>query len=281
MIRGFLAIGAILWLLTPAITVNHPLFIGLQATAWLAVIILVLVALPGWRTRVIAVFTVLVLIEMPLLRVPPDSPDDAVRVVAINTQYGQSDRPELLTDIAQLEPDLVVLAETSDAEATAVAQATGLVHSGPPIKRDGKGVAILTADGATVRPQLTPGLHQLPVVEKHGVTVVGVHTVAPANARQLELWRHDFTELSQAVADNEALIMAGDYNAATTHPPMKALGLEDCAPLTPTWPSLAAVIRIDHILVKNASCGASGAFRVAGTDHVGIWADVLPQPAGA
>lgn len=278
MLRRFLATGtagAVIWLLTPALPVVHPLLIALQATAWIAVVILVLLALPGWRTRGVALLAVLAVLEMPLLRAIPPPPENALRVVAINTLYGRSDGGELVDDITILDPDVVVLAETSRTEAQAVAAATGLDISGPPIKGNGHGVAVLTGDGATVGLQLKAGLHQLPVVDKQGVTVIGVHTVAPVNQRQLTLWRHDFTQLEKATTSTGPLIMAGDFNASTAHPAMKRLGMHDCAPLTPTWPAVAPVLRIDHILVRDAACGASGAFRVAGTDHVGVWADVV------
>lgn len=279
MLRGILASISILWILTPVVPFSHPLVILCQATAWMAVVLLVLVVLPGWRTRVITGFVVLALIELPHLRPPPDPTGDAVRVVAINTQYQRTDPEELSAEIASLGPDLVILAETTRQEATTVADASGLTVSGPPIRTNGKGVAIITGGGAAVKPELKAGIHQLPVVDKQGVAVVGVHTVAPVNARQTELWDQDFGELRGAAGGTGPLIMAGDFNASSLNPQMRSLGLKDCAPLTPTWPALAAVLRIDHILVRDGSCGASGAFRVAGTDHVGVWADVTLNTA--
>lgn len=278
MLRGIVISLALLWLLTPVIPLVHPLMIGLQATAWIAVVILVLLILPGWRTRIIAVVAVLGLIELPHLRTPPESPPEASRVVVMNTQYQRTDPDKLSATIADLGPDVVILAETTRAEADAVASASDLTVSGPPIKSGGRGVAILMREGARVRPELKGSLHQLPVVEKQGVTVVGVHTVAPVNARQADLWRADFQQLNSVAERTGPLIMAGDFNAGVLHPTMRSLGLRGCGPVTPTWPSFAAVIRIDHILVRDASCGASGAFRVAGTDHVGVWADVLINP---
>lgn len=273
------ALGALSWLLTPALpaVLTHPLIIAVQATAWLAVVLLLMLALPGWRSRGIALLVVLALLEWPLLRAVPETPEDALRVVAINTLYGKSDQQELAADIAALQPDVVVLAETSPEEAAAVASATGLVRSGPAIKGSGSGVAVLTHAGATAGTQLKAALHQLAVVEKQDLTLVGVHTVAPVDQRQLALWHHDFQQLATAAAGEGPLIMAGDFNASTAQPAMKALGMTDCAPLTPTWPAGAPLLRIDHILISEGSCGASGAFRVSGTDHVGVWADVLPD----
>ncbi len=277
MIRAIFASVFILWLLSAAVPLSHPLVILAQATAWVAAVLLVLVVLPGWRSRVIAIFVVLVLVELPHLRTPPPSPDGAVRVVSINTQYQRTDTDQLASEIAALGPDLVILAETTEEEAAAVATATGLAVTGPPIKSSGRGVAILVGDGATVRPELKAGIHQLPVVDKQGVTVVGVHTVAPVNARQAALWTQDFEELRRVAEGDGPMIMAGDFNASSLNPPMRSLGLVNCSPLTPTWPSFAAVLRIDHILVRGGACGAAGAFRVAGTDHVGVWADISPD----
>lgn len=275
MLRGILTSIAILWLLTPVIPFIHPVMIAIQAGAWMAVVVLVLLILPGWRTRLTAVVVLLAFLEIPHLRPVPESPEGAIRVAVMNTQYQRTDPDELSAEITAVAPDVVVLAETTRDEATAVASATGLTITGPPIKTGGSGVAVLMREAATVGPQLRAGLHQLPVVDKQGVTVIGVHTVAPVNQRQLTLWRHDFTQLEKATTSTGPLIMAGDFNASTAHPAMKRLGMHDCAPLTPTWPAVAPVLRIDHILVRDAACGASGAFRVAGTDHVGVWADVV------
>lgn len=275
MLRGFLATGALIWLLTPVLPVPHPCFIALQSTAWLAAVMLIMLALPGWRSRGIAALVVLALIEFPLLRSVPESPENALRVVAINTEYGRTDPGELSAEITNLNPDIVVLAETSRQEAKAVATANGLEISGPAIKGNGHGVAVLTRGATAADTQLEAGLHQLPVVDRQGVTVVGVHTVAPVNQRQLRLWRHDFRQLDKAAGYQGPVIMAGDFNASTAHPAMKRLGMRDCAPLTPTWPAGAPVLRIDHILVRDGHCGAAGAFRVSGTDHVGVWADVV------
>ena len=282
MLRGILTSIIILWLLTPIIPFIHPVMIALQATAWVAGALLVLLILPGWRTRLTAVVVLLAFLELPHLRPVPDSPDQAVRVAVMNTQYQRTDPDELSAEIAAVAPDVVVLAETTRDEAAAVASATDLIITGPPIKTGGSGVAILMREAATVGPQLRAGLHQLPVVDRQGVTVVGVHTVAPVNARQIELWTHDFEQLRSATEGTAPVIMAGDFNAGFLHPTFRSLGLRDCAPLTPTWPSFAAVLRIDHILVRpEAACGASGAFRVSGTDHVGVWADVIPRSAAA
>lgn len=278
MLRGILTSIAILWLLTPVIPFIHPVMIAIQAGAWMAVVVLVLLILPGWRTRLTAVVVLLAFLEIPHLRPVPESPEGAIRVAVMNTQYQRTDPDELSAEITAVAPDVVVLAETTRDEATAVASATGLTITGPPIKTGGSGVAVLMREAATVGPQLRAGLHQLPVVDKQGVTVVGVHTVAPVNGRQIQLWTHDFEQLRSVTEGTAPLIIAGDFNAGVLHPTFRSLGLRDCAPRTPTWPSFAAVLRIDHILVRpEASCGASGAFRVSGTDHVGVWADVIPR----
>lgn len=195
MLRGILTSVAILWLLTPIIPFIHPVMIALQAGAWIAVAVVVLLLLPGWRTRLTAVVVLLALVELPHLRPVPDSPDQAIRVAVMNTQYQRTDPDELSTEISAVAPDVVVLAETTGAEATAVAEATGLSITGPPIKTGGSGVAILMRGTATAGPQLRAGLHQLPVVDKQGVLVVGVHTVAPVNGQQIKLWSHDFQQL--------------------------------------------------------------------------------------
>lgn len=279
MVRGILTTGAIVWMLTLAVRIDHPLWIGLQATAWIAVALLIVLALPRWWLRGVFIICLAVLPLVTQWRTPPDTPEDAVRVVSINTQVERTDRTELITRITDLKPDIVILIETTDVEARAVADSTGLPVTGP-IKGGGRGVAVLadlSDQQATATPELRASLHQLPVVDKHPVKVVGVHTAAPVNARLVEMWHEDFAELAAAAHSEKAVILAGDFNATNAHPPMKQLNLVDCAPGVPTWPTLAPFIGIDHILVKNATCGASGSFKVRGTDHLGVWADIIPR----
>lgn len=124
--------------------------------------------------------------------------------------------------------------------------------------------------------------------------IVGVHTRPPYDP---EGWLGDLsrikTELTRLRADDEAVILAGDFNATLGHAPMRRildLGFRDAADQTgggwsPTWPSggherclgltVPAFAAIDHILTAPGLV-VTGAETVTvdGADHRAILASV-------
>lgn len=259
------------WSLSPLIDAAHPLLIGVQATAWLGLLLLVLAALPGWRTRgAAAVITVAVVLAAPLLSWPSADPD--LRVAAINTQAAGAESAALQSELSELSPDVVVLVETTPAEATAVAQLLGLTVTGE-IAPGLRGVAVLAATDSRAK-QYRAELHQMPVVEVGDLTVAGVHTAAPINAWLAELWAEELAEVSAALDRPGPVIAAGDFNATALHPRFRNLPATDCTLPVPTWPMPVSGLHLDHVLVSGARCTGAGTFTVPGTDHRGVWADV-------
>lgn len=260
-----------LWALSPLIDATHPLLIGVQATAGLGVLLLVLAALPGWRTRVAAaVITVAAVFTAPLLSWSGADPD--LRVATINTQVAGAESAALQAELSELSPDVVVLVETTPAEATAVAQLLGLTVTGE-IAPGLRGVAVLAATDSRAE-QHRDELHQMPVVEFDDLTVAGVHTAAPVNDRLAELWTEELAEVSAVLDQPGPVIAAGDFNATVLHPRFRNLPATDCTLPVPTWPMPVSGLHLDHVLLSGARCTGAGTFAVPGTDHRGVWADV-------
>jgi endonuclease/exonuclease/phosphatase family metal-dependent hydrolase len=122
----------------------------------------------------------------------------------------------------------------------------------------------------------------------HGLTVLGVHPVAPVDPAG---WRADHAAILKQAETDHADLIVGDMNATPDHEPMRELddaGFRDASEAAnegwqPTWPAnhvgvfplLPPVVKIDHVLVGEgmASLGTS-TVDVAGTDHYALVATV-------
>lgn len=267
------------WTATTLLDVAHPLWIGVQALSWLGVGMIVLALLPGWRSRAGMVgLTALGLLATPLLSVSGGAPD--LRVAVLNTQIARAAQPALHEELQTLSPDVLVLVETTAAEAAEAAALLDLEVTGP-VAPGGRGVAVLAAASAPAE-QVREGFHQMPAVPLDGVTVVGVHTAAPLTPRLVELWGQDLAHVATALGRPGAVIAAGDFNATAAHPAFRELAGRDCTLPVPTWPMPVSGLHLDHVVVSGADCTGAGTFAVPGTDHRGVWADVaVDQAAGA
>ncbi|HIW90951.1 MAG TPA: endonuclease/exonuclease/phosphatase family protein [Candidatus Corynebacterium avicola] len=213
--------------------------------------------------------------------------DSSLRIMSLNTYYGAAEDEGIVDAVDELRPDVLVLAETSTEEVSAVEDATGLRAVSPVLRRTpGAGTAILVDDGKASEVSEDTGItrHQMPVAElaESQATVAGVHTNTPVHRDLLGGWLQEMEDLRDwAGGQDGPAILAGDFNAALSHPEFRELvfdaDLERCAgsAMGPaTWPAAFPAVRLDHILVAGASCGDSGALRVDGSDHRAIWADV-------
>lgn len=237
-------------------------------------------------------------------RGPGDKDADVVRILSVNTWYHQASDAVLADTARGIDADIVVLPESSDAQAATVAASTGLELVQPVSTRTrGGGTALLvrpswSVDGSVADLHLTR--HQNPVVQLRRpaadsagsdgalFTVMGVHTNAPSHADLVDGWSRDMRSLRDwASGADGPLVMIGDLNATTAHPELRRLGrgpgaLEDCggglfAP--PTWPRAGVsvpvpLLRLDHVLARGMVCAASGIVGVPGSDHAGVWADL-------
>lgn len=225
-----------------------------------------------------------------------------VRILSVNTWYHQASDEVLASTARDYDADIVVLPESSDAQASAVAEATGLeLVQSVSTRTRGGGTALLVrpswlVDGSVADLHLTR--HQNPVAALDGVpdgpgpfTVMGVHTNAPAHGDLVGGWTREMRDLRDwASGVDGPVVLAGDFNATTAHPELRRLtsgtggadALTDCGGglfAAPTWPRAGApspvpVLRLDHVLVRGMTCAASGVAGVPGSDHAGVWADL-------
>lgn len=116
--------------------------------------------------------------------------------------------------------------------------------------------------------------------------VRAVHTYPPTGGLGAR-WAEQLGELERwqrAQPADEPLVMAGDFNASSSHPAFRrtADGMTDALPATGagwvrTWPREERVppfVAIDHVLVRGLKVVDAGTLRVPGSDHDGVWARV-------
>lgn len=237
-------------------------------------------------------------------QVPGQKDADTVRILSVNTWYHQASDEFLAQTAREMDADIVVLPESSGVQASAVAEATDLELVQPVSTRTrGGGTALLvrsswmTEDAVESVADLHLTRHQNPVVELDDLTMMGVHTNAPAHSHLVDGWVTEMADLRDwASGVDGPLVMAGDFNSTTAHPELRRLvrGTDDSSEMTdcggglfaaPTWPragtpSPVPVLRLDHILVRGMACQDSGVVGVPGSDHAGIWADLALGQAG-
>ena len=311
---------SLLWLSTvawpPGLTATWPYVGMLQATVFMAAVGAVFgIGLLSSFTRAGAFALVAVLLVVAVPRIPapflPDANSDSLRIVALNTYFQHADDTQIVDQLGALDPDVVILSETSPEETAAVIKGTGLVAAGAgggdqlgirPGPSGAEGVAILVRPEQEYQPQGDLGLtqFQMPSVllggpgglggGSAGTQIVGAHPLTPMpdtveswdqGLQNLGGWIDEFlaeNPAEEAESASKGLVVAGDFNATRAHPRFRALGIQDCTghlAHTPTWPAKLPVLRLDHILTTG-QCHDGGQFRVAGTDHRGVWADITP-----
>ncbi|HEY5821193.1 MAG TPA: endonuclease/exonuclease/phosphatase family protein [Propionibacteriaceae bacterium] len=116
------------------------------------------------------------------------------------------------------------------------------------------------------------------------VELVAAHPCNPYCGHQRWAGEHDLLRRTLAPLLGDRLVVAGDFNAVDDHGPMQALradGLRSATDLTgagwmPTYPanrSFPPLLPIDHVLVSQRMTATEiHSFRVAGTDHLGVFA---------
>ncbi|WP_420098481.1 endonuclease/exonuclease/phosphatase family protein [Corynebacterium sp.] len=279
-----------------------------------ALICLVVVCWQAWRRRsavpgVLAVLlTAAVVAPVGIVTAQAGAPDteasgesggpgETLRVMALNTYFNGVDDASIIEETRRLDPDVLVLSETSPAEVSAVERGTGLTSTSAVQDSDGaSGTAVLVRRDTPVSDaagdeELTG--HQTPSARLSApvpVDVYGVHTLPPAFSDLISGWEDDLGTLRDSFGSSDVvdvpLVLAGDFNATVAHPEFREFldrtGLTRCEGSggirrvtgTPTWPDRFPLVRIDHILIRDGSCEDGGTVRVAGTDHRGVWADI-------
>lgn len=252
----------------------------LAGVAILVVVLLAIVALLSTRLRgFVGAVAVLVLvfagIQLAVLTTrgaselaPPAKEAGDLTVLTWNT-LGETPPVETVAALVAAEDaDVVVLPETSEAYARAVAAASGLSFQVIPLFYDEISLArstvvlITTELGDYVRDDSRGGTDTLPSVlaipaDGTGPTIIGAHPVAPVPG-EMAAWRQGLEWLA-ARCNGDDVILAGDLNST-----------------------------LDHYTGLDAASDASGGLghcrdgaRVTGNAAVGTWPVVLPSLLGA
>lgn len=217
-------------------------------------------------------------------------------VAAANLAQGVHDVAALGRAVAALDADVVSLVEHTEATAAALA-AAGWEERWPHVADDrdegyfGSAVASRFPITAADRRADVGGRRGLVVdldLDGTAVRVVPVHTQAPVQDRDVEVW-HGTVEANAAVADEVAgpVVLAGDWNATGGHRRFRrslvAHGLVDAQAVLhrrwqPTWPVahpkapgpswVPPVLPLDHVVVRAATAvEALEVVALPGTDH--------------
>ncbi|WP_145943387.1 endonuclease/exonuclease/phosphatase family protein [Corynebacterium glyciniphilum] len=273
-----------------------------------ALLCLIVVCWQAWRRRsaapaVLAVLlTAAVVTPVGIVTAQSGTPEEGtsgesgetLRVMALNTYFNGADDASIIAESRRIDPDVLVLSETSSAEVDAVERGTGLTSTSP-VDDSGRasGTAVLVRSDTPVSDVVEDrGLtgHQTPsarVSVPAPVDVYGVHTLPPAFSDLISRWEDNLGTLKDSFEGSDVpLVLAGDFNATVAHPEFRDFldhtGLTRCEggsgiqrlTGTPTWPDRFPLVRIDHVLVRGGACTDGGTVQVEGTDHRGVWADI-------
>lgn len=225
---------------------------------------------------------------------------DGIRLVSSNVMVNNSTPQSAARAIASQDAGISVVVEATSATDQALASVWGdavhLVARGTGL--NGRMCEIWSRWPARWTGAIELDRWSLPVATldtpQGPLTVVGVHTLPPLNPESLEVWWAQFRQLTNWVkeweqADRGPLVLAGDFNASVLHPPMREL-LEYASDasvarghlFSPTWPAKRTkaspfswpVLDLDHVLLHDAGVSSAWDFRVEGSDHLGVGAEI-------
>ncbi|GAB77936.1 Uncharacterized conserved protein YafD, endonuclease/exonuclease/phosphatase (EEP) superfamily [Austwickia chelonae] len=216
-----------------------------------------------------------------------------LRVLAVNTEFGQIDVTALKHVVESRQADVVVLTEAGPQFVPHVRQAfrVRLPHDSGPTLGGAGGTIVFSRFPMKV---LDAGntdhtKPQQPVVrievEGRPVTLRGIHPRSPSSATKLPQWRSDLAELARwQRAQRGAVVMVGDFNSGWAHPAFRevAEGFDDALRVTgqgwePTWPvhpQIPAFAQIDHVLSKGLGVRGAQVLRIPRTDHLAVFAEL-------
>ncbi|GAA3066913.1 endonuclease/exonuclease/phosphatase family protein [Streptomyces roseofulvus] len=253
------------------------------------------------RRRVLAFLAVLVLTATawaslpytPLLAVTHGHPLARVRVIAANVEFGQATGS--LIDLARRErPQLLYVSECDPACGRALTAAlSGQLPHRVSVDAAGSAGSVLLSAYPLRDRSVVPATMGMPgataEIAGRPVRLQLAHPMPPVPG-QVALWKAELARLRDAVADrpaDEALIVAGDFNASQDHAAYRDLVaarlLLDAARVTgasrtPTWPAegpLPPYVQIDHVLTSTALTPTATRFpALPGSDHRAVVADL-------
>ncbi|MGB7449707.1 MAG: endonuclease/exonuclease/phosphatase family protein [Ornithinimicrobium sp.] len=219
--------------------------------------------------------------------------DDDTVVMSSNLLFGLGDIDAINKAVIRRDVDALVLLEITP-EALAQVEASDIPRllphrSGEP-RIDAGGTMVFTRQSHALVPGAPSLIYDQVVVrvqpespQGRSWLLFGAHPVPPTQAT----WSEELGALrdwQRARPEQTPLVMAGDFNASTAHPPYRGLqeGLTDTRRRTApgwvrTWPreySVPAFVQLDHVLVRGWDVVDAGQVRVPGSDHDAVWARV-------
>jgi endonuclease/exonuclease/phosphatase (EEP) superfamily protein YafD len=199
---------------------------------------------------------------------------------------------EMADALARLRTDVVVVEELTEAGREALRH-SGFVDRYPHRIEDARpgffGSAIYSRfpleDARKISFSGFPAVRADVVLGDDRVALVAVHTLQPLAG--LDVLRRQLDELTDLAEESTGpMIMAGDFNAGRQHRPFRALlgtrlrdaHLDRGRGTARTWPAKRGVppfTLLDHVLVSEEwAVHGIGEFRVPGSDHHGVRADL-------
>lgn len=266
-----------------------------QPWTLLAVAVIVLFTLMRRRWLVASLTVVLLVMGMaPNVVWPSDQAtlegaSADVTVFSFNALKAGADAKQLATSIQQVDPDVVVLVETSEAlhdRLRAEGALGSLKYRSAPVPTGGERDTVIFSRyplkdlGGSLGPGVT-GWYGMPVVEVElpgrTLTVVGVHVYPPLGSAKR--WAQGLSALQHWIGEegNKPLILAGDFNSARSHPQFRKLAsiMDDESTLFPlsTWPAnrnVPPLLGIDHVLSRGFIPLEQEILQIHGSDHLAI-----------
>jgi endonuclease/exonuclease/phosphatase (EEP) superfamily protein YafD len=297
-----LVIVPMLTLLSLAVRVRTPKVLALQGIGWVQVLLalsgVVLGALLGrshlWRVGLVAALCWFALGMSVVLSSwhARSQGGESLRVVSANLLWSNEDRDTMVVDITRQDPDVLVTLETTlDLLGHLRGRFDGRLQPVAYGETTATTWAVIWSSQPPVHTEkVSVGNRELPVaVFRHAgseITVVGVHTKSPVDGSSVRAWEREFAGLERYVGTlSGPVVLAGDFNAALTHRPMRRLlgDFTDAASargglFVPTWPTIGVgvpLLSLDHVLLRGVKVSGFDTFTLAGSDHLGVRADVV------
>ncbi|GAB3282336.1 endonuclease/exonuclease/phosphatase family protein [Parasphingorhabdus pacifica] len=229
--------------------------------------------------------------------VPAPAQGTPLRVLSINTHYGDANAERIVDLVRANRVDVLSLQELTPEMAVALDRA-GLNRQLP--HRVFEAVPGAAGSGLAARHPLRE-LSLVPPSTMHqpsahvgvpgggDVEVVAAHPIIPVGADTTDEWRREIGDLPAPARDGDTpRVIAGDFNATLDHTPMRRMlgqGYLDAAEVTggglaPTWPMRrwwrSPPVTIDHVLISGEIVARDyRTFDVAGTDHRAVLAHLV------
>ena len=248
-----------------------------HATLALGLSALALIPLRAWRAALLALALALVA-GLPILAaaLPTPAPDGTLRVYAKNILFGRGDTPELLADIRDSDPDILLIQELS---ATRGILLDALADSHPHRHicqfSPSSGIAILSRwPLSEPHCSVHRTLAAARVASPEGpVWAISTHFLWPFPFDQRHALDHELAFLQSL---DGPVIVGGDFNMApwgqTVRDVAQATGTDRIGPLHVTIAPRGIPLAIDHILTTGE--GTTTRRPRFGSDHYGLLAEI-------